>query len=110
MMKFDKEFPSLKGKGISEQVGTRNMFKEPYYFEHVIQKHCIDKQRVKKIFKDAVETLKNNLHHLGRDLKGEQQARFERDLNQRFDEIGLLYSDLFDMSFNESMKEMGVKK
>ena len=59
MMTFEEEFPSLKGKGKSEQLGTKNAFMEPYYYEHSIKKHCLDKKRVRDIIDKKISHSKD---------------------------------------------------
>ena len=44
MTKFEKDFPSLKGKGFID--AETDLIE---YFEEDIQKHCLDKQKVKEV-------------------------------------------------------------
>lgn len=44
-MKFEEQFPSLKGKELDS---TGDDFKPYSFLAIVIQKHCLDKQRVRE--------------------------------------------------------------
>ena len=63
---------------------------------------------VKEVFKNATETMKNNFNHITRGIKFEEREIMKRDMRQRFDEICLLYSDLFEISFVKAKEELKI--
>ncbi len=72
------------------------------------------KDKVKKVLFHAVDILKNNKAHLitqGHIPKTMQEVQTLRkhDFHGRFDEIGLLYSDIFNMSFNDAIRELNIE-
>lgn len=52
---------------------------------------------------EAVKTLKNNYSHL------EKNRDNAIGILNRFDELGLIYSDIKGISFNEAMEELELK-
>ncbi len=65
----------------------------------------IDSQ-IKRIFRHAIEVLKNNKRHIGASLKKGDKERFMRDIHQRADEACLIYSAIFDICFNDAKEEL----
>ena len=48
-MKFEEEFPNLKGKGI---IHTYHNYKHLFFFKKDVQENCIDKQEFLDAFKE----------------------------------------------------------
>ena len=57
MSSFGEKFPSLKGEEVSD-------VPMPCILKHDVEKHCLDKQKVKEIAK----TWESGLDHIGLDL------------------------------------------
>ena len=68
---------------------------------------------MEKILREAVETLKNNYNfRFSTELPKKERTSYKEfmiGIYNRFDEIGLLYSCLKDISFNKAVEELEIK-
>ena len=65
----------------------------------------MNKKAVKEKFEHALNVLRNNKSfYTTNDAKA--LKRYHKDIHQRVDEACLIYSSIFDISFNEAVKEL----
>ncbi len=103
-------------KSTKKQNHTDN---RPIIVKCIQSKHCIQsipsKQRIHNVFVHAVEVLKNNkagllmYGHVPKKLQECQKLR-KAMFHARFDEIGMLYSDIFGISFNKAVFELNIRE
>ena len=97
----------------------QNKFHEDADFERVIdklaKKYGCDNQnctKCEKVIKHACDILINNYQHqlTHRVLKKDKERYrdFMIGIYNRFDELGLIYSSIKDIGFNEAIKELGI--
>ncbi len=71
--------------------------------EHAIE---LTKKHIARLIANASDTLKNNYWA----LKKQKDKEFVIGMYNRFDELGLIYSNVKEISFNEAILELGLQE
>lgn len=66
----------------------------------------IGREEARKVIISAYRVLQNNKWMLSQNRSKNDRKMLLRDISQREDELGLIYSELFNCSYNKAIEEL----